>query len=301
VLLASGLALCLLSGIFAWRGAPAPARASQRAVSCAQPQPQPGKLVFDGLGYGPYHAGQDPNLGSGPLGEEVHADVPTLSALTRNIRIYASGGPAPSILREAERAHLCVSLGIWLGRDPGANAAEIARGERLTASPAVYSVIVGNEVLLRGDLSAAQLMANLRQVRSKVGQAVAISYADDFSQWLEHPELADVVDFITVHVYPFWNHQPIASAIPFLDATYRTLRANPRFRGKQIVIGETGWPSDGTAQGAAMPGPQHEAQYVQAFTAWAQRSQVHYFYFETFDESWKTEEGGGVGPHWGLL
>lgn len=294
------LAFCLLGLGAACGGKPTVSPQPQRAVSCDQPTPQSGKLSLDGLGYGPYHAGQDPNFGSAPSRQEIQADIPTLSALTHNIRLYASGGPTPTILQEAAQAHLCVSLGIWLGPDATVNMQEIQRGEMLAANPAVHSVIVGNEVLLRSDLSVAQLTADVQQVRAKLGHTVPISVADDFGQWLKHPELADVVDFITVHIYPFWNQQFIDNAIPFLNAKYQQLRANPHFKGKQIVIGETGWPSDGPAQGAAVPSAENQARYLQDFTAWAQHNHVHYFYFDAFDEAWKSTEAG-VGQHWGVL
>ena len=111
------------------------------------------------------------------------------------------------------------------------------------------SVIVGNEVLLRGDLPVAQLLRDIRQVRSALGHTVAISYADDYHQWLAHPELAQAVDFVTVHIYPFFQNVPIGSAVSVLSNDYRQVAG--RFPGKQVVIGETGWPS---RDGHALPG-----------------------------------------------
>src|SRR5712692_3735982 len=197
---------------------PRPRRAAPSAASfrCNQPMPAagPGRVTLTGVGYGPYHAGQDPNFGISPSSSEVAADMPTLSGLTNYVRIYSSTGPAAEIVRAAEAAHVCVSLGIWLSRNAAANAAEIAAGVRLAKhSRAVRSVIVGNEVLLRGDLSVAQLLLDIHKVRSALGHTVAISTADDFHQWLAHPELAKAVDFVTVHIYPFWQNAPIGSAI----------------------------------------------------------------------------------------
>src|ERR1039458_4769550 len=151
----------------------------------------PGSVTLSGVGYGPYHAGQDPNYGISPSGSEVAADMPTLSAVTNYIRIYSSTGPAAEIVKAAAAAHMCVSLGIWLGRNSAANAAEIAAGIRLARqSRAVRPVIVGNEVLLRGDLPVNQLIQDIGKVRAALGHTVAISTAADFQQWLAHPELA---------------------------------------------------------------------------------------------------------------
>lgn len=73
------------------------------------------------------------------------------------------------------------------------------------------------------------------------------------AQWLAHPNLAKHVDFITVHIYPFWNGVSIDDAIHFLDMKYRQVQA--MFPGKPIVIGETGWPDAGPSQGGGTTTP----------------------------------------------
>jgi exo-beta-1,3-glucanase (GH17 family) len=142
-----------------WFGSSTPkaTSVSPPSFACDQPKPvpAPGNITLAGLGYGPYHTGQDPNYGISPSEEEVAADMPTLASLTNYIRIYSSLGPADEIIHEAENTHLCVNLGIWLGKYPKgtaeANAREMAAGEQLASSTAVRSLTVGNEVLLRKD------------------------------------------------------------------------------------------------------------------------------------------------------
>ena len=300
---------CLLATGASSNGSrPGPADPPAASFACNQPFPSagPGRVTLSGVGYGPYHAGQDPNYGISPSSSEVAADMPTLSAITNYIRIYSSTGPAAEIVQAAAAAHMCVSLGIWLGRNSAANAAEIAAGIRLARQyRAVRSVIVGNEVLLRGDLPVNQLIQDIGEVRAALGHTVAISTADDFKQWLAHPELARAVDFVTVHIYPFWLNVPIGSAIQRLNDYYGQVAK--RFAGKPIVLGETGWPSaadtpspgDTPPPAAAVPSPQNQARYFRGFVTWAAQHHVPYFYFDAFDEDWKTTEHG-VGTHWGL-
>jgi exo-beta-1,3-glucanase (GH17 family) len=292
-----------------FRAVPLPA-----SFVCNQPMPaaRPGGLTLTGVGYGPYHSGQNPNFGISPSGEEVAADMATLSSMTNYIRVYSSTGPAAEIVRAAQAAHICVALGISLGRDAAVNATEIAAGVLLARRyRAVRSVIVGNEVLLRGDLTVGQLRADIRKVRAALGHTVAISTADDFNQWLAHPELAEDVDFATVHIYPFWGNAAIGSAIQTLSDDYARVRR--RLPGKPIVIGETGWPSGidipasgpgrapplAMAQGTASPSPENQAAYFKGFVIWARQHNIPYFYFDAFDEGWKTGERN-VGTHWGL-
>jgi len=236
-------------------------------------------------------------MGVFPSEEEISTDMPTLASLTHYILTYSSTGPAASIIQAAGAAHICVASGIWLGRDPAANAREMAAGEQLAMNSAVHSIIVGNEVLLRGDLSEDQLRTDIEQVRARLGRAVSITMADTSDQWIQHPQLAKEVDFITVHIYPFWQGVSINAAIQALDAAYQRVKAT--FPDKRIVIGETGWPSAGPAHGAAVPGAANQARYIREFINWAQTKGVQYFYFDAFDEGWKVNEQG-VGTHWGL-
>ncbi len=270
---------------------------SHESASCAQPQPAPGKLSLAGLAYGPAHTGQDPTAGVFPSSEEVEADMPTLASLTRYIRTYSSTGAADAIIQAAAAAQVCVASGIELGRDPEVNAREMVAGERLASNSAVHAIIVGNEVLQRGDLSEAQLRSDIEQVRAKLGRAVPITMADTYAEWIQHPDLANDVDFITVHLYPFWQGVTIDSAIRFLDQAYSQVQKT--FPDKRIVIGETGWPSAGPSYKAAVPSAGNQARYLREFVNWAQAKAVQYFYFDAFDEGWKVHEGG-VGTNWGL-
>lgn len=265
-------------------------------TACGQPQPAQGKYTLAGLAYGPNH-----NAGSNftpPSPQQIKNDMLILSSITHYIRTYSSTGPADAIIQAAEAQHICVASGIGLGRDPAVNASEMTAGEDLaTNRAAVHAVIVGSEVLLRGDLSESQLLADIQQVRDKLANKIPITTGEIPDQWLQHPDLASKIDFITVHIYPFWQGVSINDAIQSLDLAYERVKA--AFPDKQIVIGETGWPSAGPANGAAVPSPANQTRYLTDFINWAQAKNVQYFYFEAFDEGWKVNEGG-VGPHWGL-
>ncbi|MGZ6368298.1 MAG: benzoate transporter, partial [Ktedonobacteraceae bacterium] len=119
--------------------------------------------------------------------------MPTLASLTHYTRTYGSTGPAKAIIQAAEAAHICVASGIWLGSDLAANTMEMMAGEQLASYGAVHAIIVGNEVLLRGDLSEGQLRSNIEQVRAKLGRAVPITTADTYNEWLAHPALVQAV------------------------------------------------------------------------------------------------------------
>ena len=74
-----------------------------------------------------------------------------------------------------------------------------------------------------------------------------------------------------------------------------------RFPGKKIVIGETGWPSDGRMRSDARPGRVEQVRYFSIFRTLAEREHFDYNIVEAFDQYWKARQEGTVGAAWGLL
>ena len=171
----------------------------------------------------------------------------------------------------------------------------------------VERVIVGNEVLLRKELTPQQLRGYIRQVKQRVSQPV--TYADVWEFWLRNPSLADDVDFITIHILPYWEDEPIGmdrrepdgklSIEKHIVDIYNKVQA--RFPGKTIVIGETGWPSDGRMRSDARPGRVEQVRYFSTFRSIADREKFDYNIVEAFDQYWKARQEGTVGARWGLL
>lgn len=67
------------------------------SFACNRPLPaaRSGQVVLSGVGYGPYHAGQDPNYGISPSGSEVAADMPTpvrRNELHPHLLVHRAGG-----------------------------------------------------------------------------------------------------------------------------------------------------------------------------------------------------------------
>ena len=90
----------------------------------------------------------------------------------------------------AARLGLKVLQGFWISNNAAKTkiqfdtAADIANRYPET----VRAVVVGNEVLLRGDLSAADLAASIRAMKAAV--KVPVTYADVWEFWLRAPDVA---------------------------------------------------------------------------------------------------------------
>jgi glucan 1,3-beta-glucosidase len=201
----------------------------------------------------------------------------------------------------AGRYGMKVLMGIWLRGDPKSNEEQIQLGiAAARKNPQVLrGVIVGNEVLLRGELSSAQLAGYLREVRAAI--SAPVTYADVWEFWLRHPELADSADYITIHILPYWEDKPVppADAVQHVADVYA--KAQHAFPGKQVMIGETGWPSAGRARQAADASLVNEARYLREFLRYAATVEMPYNVIEAFDQPWKREQEGTAGGYWGIF
>ncbi len=251
--------------------------------------------LLRGLAYSPYRDCQSPDVDEQPGRDEIIQDLEIISRMANGIRTYSSTGINAEIPALARKAGLRVSAGAWLSKDADANEREIEGLIELSQTVDLESVIVGNEVLLRNDMSEDELLAYIQRVKSAV--SVPVTTAEIGGILLQHPRVMAAVDYQMVHLYPFWNGRPIENAARMVANDYHEIQG--KSGGKRVVIGETGWPSDGPANGAAVPSPENQSRFTKEFLAIAMAEDIEFYYFDAFDEMWKSE--GGVGPYWGLL
>jgi len=231
----------------------------------------------------------------------IDEDLRALSQRFDCVRTYSQGQGLSAVPQVAERYGMKVLLGIWLGGDAKANAEQVRLGiATARAHPqAVRGVIVGNEVLLRGDLSPAQLAGYLHEVRAAV--SAPVTYADVWEFWLRHPELAGSVDYLTVHILPYWEDRPVSPerAVQHVATVYAKVRQ--AFPGRRVMIGETGWPSTGRPRQAASASVVNEARYLREFLRYAATVHMPYNVIEAFDQPWKRAQEGTAGGYWGIF
>ena len=124
----------------------------------------------------------------------------------------------------------------------------------------ITAVVVGNEVLLRGEMTTADLAATIRSVKSQV--TVPVTYADVWEYWLRNREIYDAVDFVTIHILPYWEDIPVRAKYAAAHVNSIRKRMAVAFPGKEILIGETGWPSEGRMREGALPSRTNQARVV---------------------------------------
>lgn len=247
-----------------------------------------------------FRDGQSPMNGQFPTREQVEEDIKTIAPHVKGIRTYTAEEGMEFVPALAEKYNLHLIQGAWLGRDHAMNVAEI---ERLIAQAKQYPntidrLMVGNEVLLRGDLTADELIAHIKRVKSEVSQPV--SYADVWAFWLKHPQVAEHVDFITIHILPYWEDVPLSVKDAHRHIINIVSLMKQNFPDKPILIGETGWPSVGRSRGPADPDEVMQALYIRQLPAMAKTYGFDYNVIEAFDQRWKMQHEGTVGGEWGI-
>ncbi|MCD6674279.1 MAG: hypothetical protein LT106_15695 [Burkholderiaceae bacterium] len=289
-LLALALFAAALLAWWAWRGI-------ERHV------PDPVVDRVDCVSYAPFHQpGETPFEPSNRVTRErIRADLVRLSTITGCVRTYSIDQGLDQVPSVANELGLQVLLGVWIGRDRERNEVELKRALALAKSHAdtIRALVVGNEVLLRGELAESELVA--LAARAKHELDVPVTYADVWEFWLRHPRLADAVDFVTVHVLPYWEDEPVAvdDAVEHVFSVYR--RVQQVFPAHEILIGETGWPRAGRQRRAAVPGRVEQARFVRGFVDAAAERGLRYNLIEAFDQPWKRRLEGAMGGYWGLF
>lgn len=261
-------------------------------------QEPPWPEQIQGFSFQPMRADQDPTVKKYPSTMEIDEDLALLQNDAHAIRTYSVEATLAEIPQLAEGHGLNVALGAWLGPDPEANETEIARLIEVyrRSHRTVVRVIVGNESLLRNDLDPDQLIAYLDQVKASVW--APISTAEPWHIWLKYPQLADHVDFITIHLLPYWEGIPLDQAVTYVVNRYEEVQA--AFPDKPIVIGEVGWPSNGRKNRGAVASPENQTRFLRRFLHQAEQAGYVYYVMEAFDQPWKRKIEGAIGTYWGV-
>ena len=256
------------------------------------------------VSYAPFAKDESPFLFDNGLvisSDRVREDLKLLSKYTDCIRTYSTVGleMIPAIAREN---NLKMLMGAWVSKDKVQTKQELDTLIKLASEnqDIVKAVIVGNEVLLRGDTSDVQLLEYLKQVKAALPN-IKVTYADVWEFWLKHPAIKESTDFVTIHILPYWEDEPmgIKKAIGHLADVRGEVESI--LKDKNILIGETGWPSEGRMREDAHPSKINQALFVREFVQLAVKNNWDYNIIEAFDQPWKRVSEGAVGGFWGLF
>ncbi|HEY5603633.1 MAG TPA: glycosyltransferase [Gammaproteobacteria bacterium] len=250
-----------------------------------------------GVAFSPFRADQSPFTNKLPSAADIDADLALLQDKVFAVRTYTLEGDQIQVPQLARARGINVALGIWIDDERDDNEEELQRLFQVANSYRnIVRVIVGNEVVLRGDIPLEEMIAYLDRVRKKV--RAPVSTAEPWHVWLKYPELVNHVDYLAVHMLPYWEGVGVSEAVDYVVDRFNELRT--AFPDKPIVITEVGWPSNGRIRKGAVASEANEAIFLRQFLARAQKEKYVYYLMEAFDQPWKTESEGSVGAYWGV-
>ncbi|MCP5327131.1 MAG: glycosyltransferase [Sinobacteraceae bacterium] len=252
---------------------------------------------IQGFAFSPYQAGQDATRDDMPTEAQLESDLELLSGKTNAVRTYSTLGSLGTIPQLARKHGLNVTVGTWIDNRLGRNQQEIANAVRLARDNRnVVRVLIGNEVVLRNDVPLELMYEYLDRARQQIGQPV--STAEPWHVWLKNPELAEHVDFLMVHLLPYWEGIEVEQAVQYSIERMELLQRT--FPDKPIVIGEVGWPSNGRTRDSSVASVANEALFLRRFLSHAEEKKWIYYVMEAFDQPWKEGIEGAVGAYWGV-
>ena len=254
------------------------------------------------VSYAPFRDAQTPLVPTTHIApEQIAQDLAQLAGITDCVRTYSIENGLDQVPAQAAKVGLKVIQGIWLSSNRLKNLSQISTAVSLTKQyPGVITaLVVGNEVLLRGEMTTADLAANIRSVKAQV--TVPVTYADVWEFWLRNREVYEAVDFVTIHILPYWEDMPVRAKFAAGHVDDIRKRMAVAFPGKEILIGETGWPSSGRMREGALPSRTNQARVVSEILDLAKREGFRVNLIEAYDQPWKRQLEGTVGGYWGLI
>jgi exo-beta-1,3-glucanase (GH17 family) len=248
-----------------------------------------------GISFSPYVEGQGPGtqLGDAQIRERMDVILPYV----RWVRSFSCTEGNELIPAIAAENGLKTMVGVWLDDDKEHNEKELANAIEVAKAGHANILAVGNEVLLRGDLTEDELIDYINRAKQAV-PGVEVGYVDAYFEFNDHPRVTEACDVILANCYPFWEGCPAEHALLYMKEMYR--RAQHAANGKKVIISETGWPNVGTPEGGAVPSFDNAIKYFINTYQWAEEEGVEIFYFSSFDETWKVDAEGDVGAYWGI-
>lgn len=278
--------------------------------------------------YSGFRKGQYPN-GIYPDYNEVKEDLLLLIKHWKYVRLYDCDAHAKTVLDVItnERLDIKVLLGVYLDAEFNnfncpwhggvypqnqldanilSNKTKISTLIELASQykEHIFALSIGNETCVDWTdhyVAPSQIIKYVRDVKALIN--LPITYSDNYVPWLDSlEELANEVDFISIHSYPVWENKNIHESLDYTKENYYSVCH--KYPDKAVIITEAGWTTHSNGNGINPENVNEEFQkiYFENLMHWVSKEKILTFYFEAFDEIWKgSHELLEPEKHWGLF
>ncbi|KAL8732613.1 MAG: hypothetical protein Q9166_002588 [cf. Caloplaca sp. 2 TL-2023] len=251
--------------------------------------------------YSPY----TPSGGCKPS-SDIATDVASIAAKGfSSLRLYSTDCNGLSAVATAAQSHnLNLILGVYISNS-GVSAARPQLHEIVTWAngnghwKGVEMIVVGNEAVFNDFATASDLASFVSEAKSAfqaAGYMGPVTTTETIEILSEHAAtLCPVSDIAAANIHPFFNGKITASGAGEFVASQLELLSSI-CPGKEAYNLETGWPSKGSANGAAVPGSWEQRAAVEGIRKIAGEKSA---FFSFVDDEWKEEGEWGVERSWG--
>jgi exo-beta-1,3-glucanase (GH17 family) len=229
--------------------------------------------------------------------EQVRRRMEILKPHTQWVRSFSCTEGNEWIPKVAKEMGIKTLVGAWLGDDPEVNQREIEGLIQLAKDGFVDIAAVGNEVMYRKELTEDELLDFIKHVKAEI-PGIPVGYVDAYYEFSHRPRITELCDVILCNCYPFWEGCPFENSLDYMQQMYQ--QAKSAANGKEVIITETGWPSQGENLKGSIPSEKNARDYFINTQLWSANDHIPVFYFSSFDESWKVGAEGIVGAYWGI-
>lgn len=250
-----------------------------------------------GISFSPYLDGQDPSEKSQISQVQIAERLEIIRPYTNWVRTFSCTNGNEEVPRIAHEKGLKTFVGAWIDSDEENNDLEISNAINLAKQGYVDMIAVGNEVLLRKEISVIKLIEYINRVKKEVPH-ITVGYVDAYYMFVNYPEIVEACDVLYANCYPFWEHCSLDISVEYMKKMYELVKQNAQ--GKKVIISETGWPTKGEMYGGAQPSYSNAMRYFINTQNWVNEENIESFYFSSFDEVWKNNHEGEYGAYWGL-
>ncbi|EEY67187.1 glycoside hydrolase, putative [Phytophthora infestans T30-4] len=238
---------------------------------------------------------------------------PTITAGLGRFK-YQYKNSANAVVPAAIEAGLKIELGMWVDSSASSFETEKAAFKTLLDTGIVQSehivgIHVSSEAVYRKDITVDVAISHLEEIRTlcKANSGAAgipLTIADIGDTYSAYPQLIEAVDYVSANYFPFWEKTDIDVAADSFYKRFSALVATASTYNKEVIIGETGWASDGVGAGASPATAANAAKFFYNFYTLATEKKLTYYYFSAFDEPWKLptlEANETVEAYFGLF